>query len=101
MTACCVVSSPVFLVCACETPPCYQVKGESCLVGAGRLLALSFVAHGASHLFEKPNIGVRNGAIREQSDETFPEVFERRRSREEAFGLFAQFHQLVQQVGNL
>ncbi len=61
----------------------------------------SFVAHGTSHLFEKPNIGLRNSAEREKTDETFPEVLERRGPRQQSFGLLAQFNQLIQQVGNL
>ncbi len=72
-----------------------MLKGKSCLIGAGRLLSPSFVAHDTSHLLKKPNIGDRKGAVREQPDEAFPEVFERRRPREEAFGLLTQLHQLI------
>ena len=77
------------------------LKGESCLLGAGRLLAVSLVAHGTSYLGEKANIGGCQGAVCEKTDKAFPEMLECRRPREQPFSLLAQFDQLIEQVGNL
>ena len=47
----------------------------------------SFIAHDTAHSFQKPNIGLRNAALEQQAEQTFPEVFERLLARQQAFGL--------------
>jgi len=72
------VRSSVCLGCVPPNTSLSVLKDESCVVGAGRLLASSFVAHGTSHLFKKPDIRIRNRAEGKQADEAFPEMLQRR-----------------------